>query len=102
MSIISYKDSLGNAHWPDAPVGSAKYYGVDWGDYLTAEGDTIGTASWDVPTGLTDSDDSIVSDVARIKLSADTAGEYTVTCTITSTEGAESQTHVQKMRLKVV
>jgi hypothetical protein len=102
MSIISYKDSLGRANWPDANLGSAKYYGVDWSDYLTVENDTIGVVTWTIPTGLTGSDENVVSDVARVKISADSVGEYEVSCQITSTEGVETQTTIQKMRLKVV
>ena len=67
MAVIeSYTDADGKAFWPDAPVDSDKYYGIDFDAYLTNEGDTIGLATWTVPTGLTDSDDSIVSTQARI------------------------------------
>ena len=102
MTISSYKDSAGDCHWPDCNVGSAKYYGVDWSDYLTAESDTIGVVTWTVPTGLTGGDENVVSDVARIKLTAGTAGDYEVKCQITHTEAAETQTTIQVMHLKVV
>lgn len=101
-TISSVKKADGSCHWPDANIGSNKFYGVDWTTYLTAESDTIGTATWTIPTGLTDSNDSIVSNVARIQLSADTVGEYEVKCQITSTEGGETQTHIQVMNLKVI
>ena len=99
--IISYKDSSGQCHWPDAPLLSEKYYAVDWTDYLSNEVDTIDTVTWTVPSGLTSMDENEVGDQARIKLRADTVGEYEVICTMTSTEGAETQKHVQKMHIEV-
>lgn len=104
MAIInSYKDADGDCHWPTCNVGSAKFYGVDWSAYLTNENDTIsGSATWTVPSGLTESDTSIVSNVARIKLTATAAGQYVVKCSINTTEGADTQTHIQVMNLKVV
>ena len=103
MAVIeSYTDAEGLAHWPDAPEGSEKYYGIDADAYLTNENDTIGLATWTVPTGLTGTDDSIVSNQMRIKLAADTVGAYEVECSFTSTEGADSQVHIQKMYISVI
>ena len=103
MAVISsYKDSSGLCHWPDAPLNSEKYYAVDWTDYLDNEVDTIGIVTWTVPSGLTNMDSNEVGDQARIKLRADTIGNYEVVCTMTSTEGAETQKHVQVMHIEVV
>ena len=103
MAVIeSYTDADGLAHWPDAPEGSEKYYGIDFDAYLTNENDTIGLATWSVPTGMTSMDEDIVSNQTRIKLSADSTGEYEIECSLTSTEGADSQVHIQKIYISVV
>ena len=51
--IQSWMDSDGNAHWPDANIGEIKDYQIDWEARIAAEGDTMATAVWTVPTGLT-------------------------------------------------
>ena len=101
-TIQSYTDSEGLAHWPSAPLNSEKYYGISWDAYLTNENDTIGLATWVVPTGLTSMDEDVVSNQTRIKLSADSVGEYEISCSLTSTEGSDSQVHVQIMNINVV
>ena len=102
MIIASYKDCRGDCHWPQTNIGSAKFYGVDWGEYLAHENDTITAENWIVPGGLTGSDESQVMNQARIKLAANTVGEYEVSCKINTVEAGDTQIHIQKMNLEVV
>ena len=101
-TIESYTDADGLAWWPSTPLTSEKFFAVDWTDYLTAENDTIGVVDWTVPTGLTNMADSEVGDQARIKLSADSVGTYEITCEMNSTEGSDTQKHIQVMNLEVI
>lgn len=100
--LISYKDALGVAHWPDCNVNSSKYYGIDWNTWLTAESDTITAITWTVPTGLVSIDERDAAGVAEIKLRADTVGEYSVTCAIDTIDGTDTQKAIQVIKLKVV
>ena len=70
MTVECYYDDDGLLHWPDAELDSENYYGIDWDDWLTAEGvnETKVTATWDVPTGLTNMDEETVGNVEYVKL----------------------------------
>jgi hypothetical protein len=60
-------------------------YFVDWGTWLT-EGDSISTATWTVPDGLTQEAATVDGTKAIVWLSGGTSGqEYTVTCHVTMT-----------------
>jgi hypothetical protein len=62
-------------------------YLVDWSDEL-ATGETIATSAWDVPAGLTGSDETNDDTSTLIFLAGGTAGtEYLVTNTITTSRG---------------
>lgn len=64
-----------------------KDYGVDWSALLAAS-ETISTAVWTVPTGLTSDGESITGGVTSIWLTGGTAGQsYTVKCKITTSRG---------------
>ncbi len=101
MAIISYKDADGEAHWPSAQINTAKYYAVEWTEFLAAENDSMTEVTWTVPTGLTDQDEYQVGNQARIKLKADTAGNYKVLCEIATVEGGDTQKFIQVMNLEV-
>lgn len=61
-------------------------FGVRWTDWL--DGDTIASATWTVPTGLTVHNQSHNSDTAYVWLEGGTAGStYPVNCRITTTGG---------------
>ena len=94
----------GKLYWPDANVGSEKYYELDWTDYLAAEEDTLDTVSWVVPaSGVTEMHTKIVElTKTRIKLSADVVNEYEITCILNSKEQLDTQKHVKKISLKVI
>lgn len=67
-----------------------KPYFVDWSKWLGT--DTIATATWDVPTGLTESNPSIVNDGTRaiIWLEGGVSGNtYKVTVHIVTAAGLE-------------
>ena len=91
------------ASWPNAVKNTEKYYGVDWDQFLTNEGDTITSVDWIIPTGLTELDrPSTLNNITRIKLRADAVGIYQVTCTIQTIDGIETQIFKQDVRLKVI
>lgn len=80
---------------PDATLT----YGMAWADWL--DGDTLSTAVWTVPAGITKGTASInaapidvdgvsqaANTVALVSLSGGTAGiDYTVTCRVTTAAG---------------
>jgi len=103
MSVVqSYIDEQGLAHWPDAPLGSEKYYGIDFDDLLTAENDIWTSITWTVPTGMTKMDEKEVENEMRIKLSADTNGSHKIICELESSEGMDTQKFIQVMFINVI
>ena len=103
MADIEVWEDTEGIHWPDAPLGSDKYYGILITRFLAVENDTLVDVSWTVPTGLTEMDTDIVGDELRIKLSADTLGvNYEVICEFNTTESGETQKFRQTMLLTVV
>lgn len=64
-------------------------YGVDWQPFLdTTDGDTIASAVWVSPDGITVEDQSVTTNVHKAFISGGTDGEaYRVTSRITTTEG---------------
>ena len=73
-------------HFPDAIVGSDVFYGLDFTCWLANEEDTIVSAVWTLPDGLTTSDDFLQDTVGTIKIKALRAGSYVINCVLTSTE----------------
>ena len=61
-------------------------FAIDWSAWLGT--DTIATATWTVPTGITKVTDSASTTVATIWLSGGTAGaQYDLLCRITTAGG---------------
>ena len=61
-------------------------YGFTWGAWLA--GDTISTAEWTVPGGLTKEDESVDGDRTVVWLSGGAVGQtYAVTCRVTTAGG---------------
>ena len=102
--IQSWMDSDGNAHWPDSNVGEIKDYQIDWEARIAAEGDTMATVAWTIPTGLTKTSEDLdlTNKLTTVWLEAVTVGSYEVSCTITTTDNGEDQTYIRIMRLEVV
>lgn len=76
--------------WPDKDPADVLDYGLDWSDQLAlvTPADTISSATWTVPAGLTSGAQFLVGGVATIFLSGGTAGtDYTITCRIVTTGG---------------
>ena len=48
-------------------------YGFDWSDWLTQEGTTIATSTWNVPAGLTEVEDQSTTTHTTVKISGGTA-----------------------------
>lgn len=103
MAIITdiYEED-GKLYWPDTYVGSKLDYGFDWTLWLTNEGDTFVSMTWDtIPTGLVSSFDADASDISLINLEANTAGTYCISGIMQSTEGGHTQDLPVRMYLKV-
>jgi len=67
--------------------GETLDYTINWADRL-ATGETVSSAVWSVPPGITKEDESTTSTTSVIWLSGGTAGEsYTITCTMTTSGG---------------
>lgn len=61
-------------------------YSIDWSAWLGT--DTISSANWTLPTGLTQVTASATSTVASIKISGGSNGHtYTVACTVVTAAG---------------
>jgi hypothetical protein len=61
--------------------------GIDWSDVLGAA-ETVSTATWTVPSGLTKGTESIASPNTTVWLSAGAAGTiYTVECKVVTSGG---------------
>lgn len=68
---------------PDAVLD----YMIDWSDWLGAT-DTIASATWTVPDGLTEDSSTETTTTATIWLSGGTAGaSYALVCRVVTTEG---------------
>ena len=97
-----YETSDGLVHWPDANLGSEKYYGILLTMFLAAENDTLVDVDWTVPSGLTEMETDTVGDEVRIKLSADVTGAHKIICTFDTTESGDTQKFKQVMMLNVI
>jgi hypothetical protein len=65
-------------------------YAIDWGRWL-APSDSITTATWTVPAGITKTAESVDGTKAVIWLSGGTVGQtYSVTCHVVTAEGREN------------
>ena len=76
--------------WPDKDPADVLDYGLDWSDQLAlvAPADTISSATWTVPAGLTAGAQFVVGGVATTWLSGGAAGtDYTLTCRIVTAGG---------------
>ena len=63
------------------------WYQIEWDEEI-ASTETLSSASWTVPTGLTEVSSSVSGTKALIRLSSGTAGtEYTLVCQITKDTG---------------
>ena len=88
MSVAQYlKD-------PDAVLD----YGFDWSDWL-ADGETISTSTWTIPTGLTEDSETETTTATKVWLSGGTAGtDYTVSNKIVTSDG---RTDERSMTIRV-
>lgn len=88
-------------HWPDANLGDAQYYSIDYSEWLVNENDALVDVSWSVPEGLVGTDSHEANSQAFIKLATSERGSFKIVCTIITTENAKQQTKVVPMILKV-
>lgn len=79
---------------PDAAV----YFGLDWTDRL-ADGVTLSSSDWDVPSGITEDAAQLTTPIAKIKLSGGTEGAtYDIVNEVVYSTGEIDQ---QTLRVKV-
>ena len=104
MAFITtaYTTADGLSHWPDCHAGDNLYYSIDFDAWLTAEGDTLVSVAWSLPSSITSDDDFLEGNKAYIKLYAATPGTYKIECTLSSVDAGKTQTNVVPMYLKVV
>lgn len=95
-----YKDIDGN-HWPDAALGDALFYAIDYSQWLTEENDELVSIAWTVPAGLVGSDGFEANGQANIKLTTEKRGSHKVVCAITTVENGFEQKKTVLMILKV-
>ncbi len=88
-------------HWPDSDLGDDLFYGIDLNPWLNNEEDTLSSVSWDIPKGLSSTEDIVTNNTANIKISSDTIGSFTIKCTIETIESLHTQINVIPMILKV-
>ena len=102
--IDGYCDpETGKYHWkPDQKLSTELYYGFDFTDWLTAEGDTRVAVVYTVPDELTNMAEAINGEIYYVKLSADTVGTHEVSCTLTSIEGAATQKQTKSAFLTII
>ena len=65
-------------------------YGFDWGedDWLES-GETIASAVWTIPAGITKVSETAGDEITQVVLSGGTAGEtYIITCHVVTTGGS--------------
>lgn len=75
-------------------------YGFDWSDWLEDD-ETLATATWTVPTGITKDSQDESDSVTVIWLSGGTAGkDYYVSCKIT-TSNDPVRTDERRMKIRV-
>jgi hypothetical protein len=66
-------------------------YEVDWSEWLEST-ETLSSATWTVPTGLTSTDTDIGDTTATVWLSGGTAGTtYEVACKVVTTAGRTAE-----------
>lgn len=76
------------ANWPSKRAAEVLDYSVDWSAVLAEDGDTITTATWIVPVGLTKGDEQLESGVMTVMLSGGTAQTtYSITSRIATAGG---------------
>jgi hypothetical protein len=83
---------IATLRWPDKDPADVLDYALNWSDQLglTSPADTISSATWTVPAGLTAGAQSVVGGVATTWLSGGVAvTDYTITCRIV-TAGART------------
>lgn len=84
--------------WPAKDPDEVLDYEVDWTDRLA--GDTIATATWTFPAGITKDSQSETDTAARVWISGGTLGEdYEILCRIT-TAGGRTMDQTVKIKLK--
>lgn len=68
---------------PDAVLD----YGFDWSDWLATD-ETISSATWTVPDGITEDSTERSTTATKVWLSGGTVGsEYTVACKVVTSDG---------------
>lgn len=79
--------------WPPKDPGDTLDYLLDWSLFL--DSDTISSAVWTVPSGLTKTAQSETTTTTTVWLSGGTADTlYTLDCTITTAGGRTAQRRV--------
>lgn len=75
------------------------FYTFDFSEWL-ASGDSVASATWTVPAGVTQVTSSTTSTTALVKISGGTVGtNYTITCSMVTTVSTETKTETFVLRI---
>jgi hypothetical protein len=95
--MSAFESQYGKWVIPKDPAAKLNY-GIDWGPWLPA-GDSVASATWTVD-GVTKEADSIVGNIAYVKISGGPAsGMASARCTITTANSAEIQPQTLYFRM---
>jgi hypothetical protein len=93
---------IATLRWPDKDPADVLDYALNWSDQLAliSPADTISSATWAVPAGLTAGPQFVLGGVATAWLSGGVAGtDYTITCRIVTAGGRTLERNV-KLQVK--
>lgn len=96
------KDNSSPFPWIEKSPGATLDYGFEWnaaGDSWLA-GDSISSATWTVPAGLTKAAEAVTGSVTTVWLAGGTSGaKYQVSCTIVTGAGRQ-ETRTFEIRVR--
>lgn len=87
--------------WPCTYVGAEEFFGLDLQAYLEAEGDTFSSIEWTLPNGIVNLAETVINNIAYIKIQANYVGMHVVRFKLKSVESGSTQTYLGKALLHV-
>jgi hypothetical protein len=88
-------------HWPDASVGDALFYSINYAQWIIDENDSFIDVEWVIPENMIGSESYESGGEAFIKLEPLCVGSFKVIMKLTTEELGKKQTKAVPMILKV-
>lgn len=88
--------------WGCITVGSEAYYTLDLNSYLSREGETLNTITWETPSGIQIIDEVVSEGTSSLKLKALARGTYTLVFTVNSSEEGKTQKWLESITITAV